>query len=62
MSHLSKHVLRGNDTRIDPKKPIIPRFITNNLVAKEEQQGNQVPLPPVENSILAKAEVDANHK
>ncbi len=59
---MSKRILRGNDTRIDPKEPIIPRFITNNLVAKEEQQGNQVPLPPVENSILAKTEVDENHK
>lgn len=55
-------IQHGNHARIDPKKKIVPRFCTNNIVAKKEQQGNEVPLPPVQNTKLARDEVDMNHK
>lgn len=57
-----KKILHGNAARIDPNKNIVPRFVTNNLVAKKEQTGNKVPQPSVENTITAKVEVDENHK
>ena len=59
---MSTEIQRGNETRIDPKKKITPRFLTYNIVPKKEQNGNHVPQPPVENTLLAKKEVDANEK
>ena len=55
-------IQHGNEARIDPKKKITSRFLTNNIVPKKEQKGNDVPQPLVENTILAKKEVDANEK
>lgn len=58
----NKKIQHGNEARIDPHKDIVPRFLTNNIVAKQEQHGSQIPVPPVENTILAKIEVDENKK
>lgn len=59
---MDEPIRHGNDARIDPKKNMVPLFVTNTIVAKKEQIGNHVPLPPLENTILAKIEVDENHK
>lgn len=59
---LPKSIRHGNDGRIDPMTDITPMYLTNNIVAKHPQQGNHVPQPLEENTILAKQEVDANEK
>ncbi len=59
---LLRNIRHGNDGRIDPMTDITPMFLANNLVAKEPQRGNRIPHPPEENTLLAKAEVDANEK
>lgn len=54
--------IHGNDARIDPKKDVTSVFSTNNIVAKKPQKGDKVPQPLVENTVLAKHEVDENEK
>lgn len=59
---MPKKVNRGNATKIDPQQDIVPRFLTNTIVPKKEQQGNRVPQPLEENVLAAKLDVDENHK
>ena len=59
---MAKKIQHGNYAKIDPQKDIVPRFVTNNIVPKKEQHGNQVPQPLPENVLEAKVDVDENHK
>lgn len=57
--------LNGNKTTIytNYNIPIItPINTTSTVTANQEQIGNQVPIPPIENVPFTKECVDENHK
>ncbi len=59
---MKNNIKDGNNTKIDPKKPVIPFYLTNTITPKKEQVGNVVPETIEENAYHAKKEVDDNHK
>ena len=62
INKLKVRLQHGNYAKIDKNKKIIPRYSTYTLTSKKEQHGNEVPLPLAENQIIAREEVDENHK
>lgn len=57
-----KKIIQGNDTKIDKSAKITPLFMDNVITANKTNSDGQIINVSPQNAVLARNEVDANHK